>query len=50
MTTEQRRRLDSDLCWASERIAAMYREIGQQLRQQARKRAAAARRIARAVR
>jgi hypothetical protein len=50
MTTEQKAKLAGDLAWASDRIAAMYREIATQLRQQARKRGAAARRIARAAR
>lgn len=50
MTTEQKQRLQADLAWASERLAAMYREIGVQLRAQARQRRAAARRLARALR
>lgn len=50
MTTEQRARLGADLNWASARIAAMYREISLELRQQARARRAAARRLAREAR
>lgn len=50
MTTEQKAKLAGDLAWASERIAAMYREVGAQLRLQARQRRAAAKRIARAAR
>jgi hypothetical protein len=48
MTNEQR--LAADLAWASEKIAALYRDVGAQLRQQARVRQAAARRLSRAAR
>jgi hypothetical protein len=43
-------RLPADLAWASEKIAALYRDVGAQLREQARVRQAAARRLARAAR
>jgi len=50
MTTEQRARLAADLEWASEKLAALYRDVAMQLRAQARRRRAAARRLARATR
>jgi hypothetical protein len=48
MTNDQR--LAADLAWASEKIAALYRDVSAQLRQQARMRQAAARRLARGAR
>lgn len=48
MTNSQK--LAADLAWASEKIAALYRDVSAQLREQARVRQAAARRIARAAR